>query len=90
MKWSIEAVNDRLKAGKIGVKVEARGDRLLLRATLPPKPGSSKTKPHQQYIALGIYDNPAGPLFRGHYVLLGTVEAIFQIEIFAQSLDRIN
>ncbi len=59
-KWTIEAVNERLKAGKIGVKVEARGDRLSLRATLPPKPGSNKAKPHQQYIALGIYDNPAG------------------------------
>lgn len=60
MKWTIEAVNDRLKAGKIGVKVEARGDRLSLRATLPPKPGSGKDKSHQQYIALGIYNNPAG------------------------------
>ncbi|MEH2114269.1 MAG: hypothetical protein V7K39_17460 [Nostoc sp.] len=33
---------------------------LSLRATLPPKPGSSKTKPYQQYLALGIYANPAG------------------------------
>ncbi|MHC5779203.1 site-specific integrase [Nostoc sp.] len=60
MKWTIEAVNERLKAGKLGVKVEARGDRLSLRATLPPKPGSNKTKPYQQYLALGIYANPAG------------------------------
>jgi integrase len=60
MKLTIEVVNERLKAGKIGVKVEARGDRLSLRATLPPKPGTGKSKPHQQYIALGTYDNPAG------------------------------
>ncbi len=60
MKLTLLVVNQRLKAAKIGVKVEARGDRLSLRATLPPRPGSNKTKPHQQYIALGIYDNPAG------------------------------
>lgn len=60
MKLTLEVVNQRLKLAKIGVKVEARGDRLSLRATLPPKPGSSKTKPYQQYIALGIYNNPAG------------------------------
>lgn len=60
MKLTIEIINDRLKAAKIGVKVEARGSRLSLRATLPPKPGSNKTKPYQQYISLGIYDNPAG------------------------------
>ncbi|HYX13487.1 MAG TPA: integrase [Nostoc sp.] len=60
MKLTVEIINDRLKAAKIGVRVEARGDRLSLRATLPPKPGSSKTKPYQQYLALGIYANPAG------------------------------
>jgi integrase len=60
VKWSIEAVNERLKAGKIGVKVEQRGDRLSLRATFPPKPGSNKENWHQQYLSLGIYANPAG------------------------------
>lgn len=60
MKWTDEAVNSRLKAGKIGVKVCVRGDRLSLRATFPPKPGSSKVIWHQQYLALGIYANPAG------------------------------
>ncbi len=60
MKLTIEIINQRLKAAKIGVKVETRGDRLSLRATLPPKPGSSKIKPYQQYLALGIYANPAG------------------------------
>ncbi|WP_414755592.1 integrase [Anabaena sp. CCY 9910] len=60
MKWTIEAVNERLKAGKVGVKVEVRGDRLSLRATFPPKPGSKKLIWHQQYLSLGIYANPAG------------------------------
>ncbi|MEH1790339.1 integrase [Nostoc sp.] len=60
MKWTIEAVNDRLKAGKIGVAVCVRGDRLSLRATFPPKPGSNKVVWHQQYLSLGIYANPAG------------------------------
>ncbi|MBN3886176.1 MAG: hypothetical protein V7K64_17945 [Nostoc sp.] len=60
MKLTIEVINDRLKAAKIGVKVEARGDRLSLRPTLPPKPESNKTKPYQQYLASGIYANPAG------------------------------
>lgn len=60
MKWTLEAVNQRLEAGKVGVKVRARGDRLSLRATLPPRPGSSKIKSYQQDIALGIYNNPAG------------------------------
>jgi hypothetical protein len=60
MKWTVEAVNERLKAGKVGVKVEQRGDRLSLRGTLPPRPNSSKVVWHQQYISLGIYASPAG------------------------------
>ncbi|MFB2770236.1 integrase [Pelatocladus sp. BLCC-F211] len=60
MKWTLEAVNTRLKAGKIGVAVRQRGDRLSLRATLPPKPGSNKEHWHQQDISLGIYANVAG------------------------------
>jgi integrase len=58
-KWTIEEVNKRLKSGKVGVMVAIRGDRLSLRATFPPKPGIEKS-PHQQYLALGIYANPAG------------------------------
>jgi len=60
MKWTLDAVNERLKAGMVGVKVCQRGVRLSLRATLPPKPDSQKTGPHQQYLALGIYANAAG------------------------------
>ena len=57
---SVEAINQRLKAAKTGVSIKQRGDRLALRATLPPRPGSGKDKPHQQYLSLGIYANPAG------------------------------
>ncbi|MBD2771218.1 integrase [Iningainema tapete] len=57
---TLEAVNERLKAARIGVRVDKRGDRLSLRATFPPKPGSGKQKPHQQHLSLGIYANPAG------------------------------
>lgn len=46
--------NQRLKAGKIGVTILQKSNRLYLRGTLPPRPGSSKVKPHQQEIALGI------------------------------------
>ncbi|MBU7582190.1 MAG: hypothetical protein KAF91_04655 [Nostoc sp. TH1S01] len=52
MKLAHEAANQCLKAAKIGVRVETRDDRLSLRATLPPNPGSNKIKPHQQYITL--------------------------------------
>ena len=52
--------NDRLKAGKVGVRIEQVGDRIALRATLPPKPQCNKTSPYQQRIYLGIYANNAG------------------------------
>jgi integrase len=56
----IQAANARLKAGKRGIAIEAKGDRLTLRATLPPKLNSGKDKPYQQRIYLGWYANPAG------------------------------
>ncbi len=59
-KITLEEVNGRLKAGKIGVAVCQRGDRLSLRATFPPKPGSGKLIWSQQYLSLGVYANPAG------------------------------
>jgi integrase len=54
------ATNQRLKAARIGVAVEQRGGRLLLRAMLPSKPGSSKSGYHQQRISLHYRANPAG------------------------------
>lgn len=59
-KWSLEAVNARLKAGKIGVTVRQRGDRLSLRATLPPKPNSGNVEWYRQDISLKIYANTWG------------------------------
>ena len=59
-KVTLEAINARLKAARIGLTVIQRGDKLSLRGTLPPKPGSGKLKPSQQTISLGIYTNPAG------------------------------
>jgi integrase len=56
----VNQANGRLKASKVGAKIEIRGDRLVLRATLPPKPGSDQTKPHQQRLALGCHANGAG------------------------------
>lgn len=50
----IKQVNGRLKAGNIRARVEQRGSRLYLRATLPPKPSSSSVHPFQQRIALGM------------------------------------
>ncbi|WP_445634623.1 Integrase protein [Nostoc sp. DSM 114161] len=60
MKWTLDEVNGRLKAGNVGVVVCQRGDRLSLRGTFPPKPLSNKLVWHQQYLSLGIYANPAG------------------------------
>lgn len=55
---SLEQINARLKAGKVGVYVRQKGERLYLRGTFPPKAG--ETKPKNRYITLGIYANPAG------------------------------
>lgn len=60
MAESLEQINAQLKSLKIGVRIWQRGDRLWLQATLPPKPGSDRSHPYQQGIALGIYANPAG------------------------------
>ncbi len=56
----IRQINARLKAGKVGVSVQHRGDRLCLRGTFPPRPNSTKDKPFRQEIYLGVYCNPAG------------------------------
>ncbi|MCD8487502.1 MAG: tyrosine-type recombinase/integrase [Desertifilum sp.] len=56
----LNQANGRLKAGRVGVRVRQRGQRLCLQATLPPKPGSEITKPHQQVISLGFYANAEG------------------------------
>lgn len=54
------AVNKRLKAAKLGLKIERRGEKLSLRGTLPPKPDSPKLRPYQQRVPLGIPAHKAG------------------------------
>jgi len=56
----LKAANERMKRERYGVTIRRRGDRLYLRATLPPRPDSNKTEAHQQDIALTVYANPAG------------------------------
>ena len=56
----IAQANGRLKAANVGVVIELRGSRLILRATLPPKPGSNKKHPYQQRLSLGLRANLAG------------------------------
>lgn len=55
---SLEEINQRLKVAKAGVTVIQRGNRLALRATLPPKSGDVKST--QQIVSLGVFANPAG------------------------------
>ncbi|MEM6425588.1 MAG: site-specific integrase [Cyanobacteria bacterium P01_D01_bin.128] len=56
----IDKVNARLKAARLGLIVEQRGNRLNLRGTLPPRPESSRLRPYQQRIPLGIPATKAG------------------------------
>ncbi|MGB7086026.1 MAG: site-specific integrase [Phormidesmis sp.] len=57
---AIATVNQRLKAAKLGLKIERRGEKLNLRGTLPPRPGSPKLRPSQQRIPLGLPAHKAG------------------------------
>ncbi|NET39612.1 MAG: site-specific integrase [Cyanothece sp. SIO1E1] len=52
--------NGRLKSARVGVRIEQSGGKLRFRATLPAKPGSSRTKEHQQRISIGLPANLAG------------------------------
>ncbi len=56
----ITQLNQRLKAAQMGLQIERRGQKLNLRGTLPPRPGSDRLKPHQQRLSLGIPATPAG------------------------------
>jgi integrase len=53
-------VNQRLKIAQMGLQVERRGEKLSLRGTLPPRPGSPRLKPYQQRISLNLPATPAG------------------------------
>jgi len=56
----LAAINHRLKVAQLGLQLEQRGGRLALRGTLPPKPSSKKTKPHQQRVSLQLPPNLSG------------------------------
>ncbi|MEM1252888.1 MAG: site-specific integrase [Cyanobacteria bacterium P01_H01_bin.21] len=57
---ALDQVNQRLKAAKLGLQIERRGDRLNLRGTLPPRPGSPKLRPYQQRVPLKLPATKAG------------------------------
>lgn len=50
----LQLANSRLSRGRVGVAIEMRGvgGWLYLRGTFPPKPGSRRSQPYQQRIAL--------------------------------------
>ncbi|ASC71974.1 Excisase A [Halomicronema hongdechloris C2206] len=56
----IDQVNARLKAARLGLRIERRGQTLNLRGTLPPRPGSHRLRSYQQRIPLGIPATKAG------------------------------
>ena len=56
----VAKLNAVLRSANCHVAVQQLSDRLYLRATLPPKPGSGKREPFSQRISLGVYANPAG------------------------------
>ncbi len=56
----LKQAQERLREQRIGIAIIQRGNRLYLRGTLPPKPGSNRTDWHQQDIRLGIYANSMG------------------------------
>ncbi|PZO13156.1 MAG: hypothetical protein DCF25_16540 [Leptolyngbya foveolarum] len=61
-KYTIEAVNQRLKVEGISVALKKEGERVYMVATLPPKPWLRKasSKPYQQRIAVSQTDSVSG------------------------------
>ncbi|WP_121970508.1 site-specific integrase [Leptolyngbya sp. BC1307] len=56
----ISTANQRLKAAQMGLKIDRRGEKLSLRGTFPPRPGSPKLRAYQQRIPLGLPATKAG------------------------------
>lgn len=56
----LNRANGRLKAARIRVRLQVLNQKLYARGTFPPAPGSTKDRPHQQRIALGLPANPRG------------------------------
>ena len=57
---ALTQVNRRLKAAKLGLQIERRGERLNLRGTLPPRPGSARLRSYQQRVPLKLPATKAG------------------------------
>lgn len=57
---ALQQVNQRLKAARLGLQVEQRGEKLCLRGVLPPRPGSVRLRSHQQRLSLGLPATTAG------------------------------
>ena len=74
---AIAKQNAVLKAARIGVRIQRVHNRLSLRATLPPRPGSKRRSPHQQRLALGV-----------RATLAGLRSAVSQAKRIAVALDR--
>ncbi|MCC5670104.1 hypothetical protein LC653_41515 [Nostoc sp. CHAB 5784] len=55
----IAEANSKLRAANTRVSIERKGNRLWLRATLPPKPHINKQQPYQQKVSLDINATPA-------------------------------
>lgn len=56
----IVKVNQRLKLAQMGLQIERRGQKLSLRGTLPPRPGSARLNASQQRISLNLPATPIG------------------------------
>ncbi len=56
----IAQMNQRLKLARLGLQIERRGEKLSLRGTLPPRPGSARLRSHQQRLRLGLPATAAG------------------------------
>jgi integrase len=54
IKNALDKANLRLKNGAIGIAIEQKGNRLVLRGWFPPKPRSEYHESYQQRISLGI------------------------------------
>lgn len=56
----LNRANGRLKAAKLPCRIEQVKSNLYVRGTFPPPPGSTKDRPYQQRIALGLPANARG------------------------------
>ncbi len=50
----LQKLNARLAVAQMGVQIERRGEKLNIRGTFPPKPGSDRLRPYQQRLSLGL------------------------------------